>query len=246
MGGSRKHCIEPLSSFCRTQAECFCISFLLQVQTTGSLAPRGINIECRVTSSLDLNRQVVRSEACTVKIPELELEIPPSRERAELNTIEGFVLSFAENLKCAALYQTQIKETATAERLTQLVEKLREMAGGKQPFVFELYDPSGNSYIESLDLAAEKAEETNHKREDINTNSGTRAPEKDTGEEDGVEHMQTVRPSDNRITVRHFERTREQLHAMGYFEAQEEPGEPKTSRPAALFGALLARARVEA
>ncbi|KAL8439634.1 hypothetical protein Efla_004542 [Eimeria flavescens] len=195
-----------------------------EVQAAGSLAPRGVHIECRVTSSLDLNRQVVRSEACTVKIPEIELEIPPSRERAELNTIEGFVSSFADNLKCAALYQKQINQDATAEKLNLLVAALNEMAAGKRPFVFELDDPSGNSYIESIDLTAEKAGEVSQKREDANSMSccaDTAAADASSAEEQEATRRQALQPSDDRLTVRHFERTREQLHAMGYYEAQD-------------------------
>ncbi|KAL8274954.1 hypothetical protein Esti_001154 [Eimeria stiedai] len=204
---------------------CTCFD-LFQVQAASSLAPRGVHIECKIISPLDLNRQVVRSEACTVKIPEVELEISPSRERAELNTIEGFVTSFAENLKGAALYQTQIKEIATAQKLNQLVDKLNDMAAGRQPFVFELDDPSGNSYVESIDLTAEKAGEAGGKREDSlgcsECLSSTAEGGASTEEEDSAK-MQVLQPSDDRITVRHYERTREQLHAMGYFEAQEEP-----------------------
>ncbi|XP_026192528.1 zinc finger protein ZPR1 [Cyclospora cayetanensis] len=212
-----------------------------EVQAAGSLASRGVHISCKVASSLDLNRQVVRSEHCTMKIPEIELEIPASRERAELNTIEGFAVSFAENLKCAALYQTQINETQTAERLTQLVEKLRDMAAGKQPFVLELDDPSGNSYVESLDYASDKAEESSLKRPDAevkadaqstrtSANSENVANNQHQGQE--AEHQQAVKPSDNGLTVRYYERTKEQLHAMGYFETQEEPEESKTEEKA--------------
>ncbi|KAL8449370.1 hypothetical protein Emag_003615 [Eimeria magna] len=199
-----------------------------EVQAASSLAPRGVHIECKVISSLDLNRQAVRSESCTVKIPEVELEIPPSRERAELNTIEGFVTSFAENLKCAALYQTQINEIATAQKLNQLVEKLNGMAAGKEPFVFELDDPSGNSYIESIDLTAEKAGEAGEKREDsVGCSEGPTSTAEGgvSTETEDTARMHVLQPSDDRIIVRHYERTREQLHAMGYFETQEESPE---------------------
>lgn len=38
----------------------------------------------------DLSRQVVRSENCTVKIPELEIELP-SNKKGSINTLEGFL-----------------------------------------------------------------------------------------------------------------------------------------------------------
>lgn len=221
---------------------CSSLSFLpcpcRQVQATGCLAPRGIFISCYVISPLDLNRQVVRSENCLVRIPMLELEVPPSRNRAELNTIEGFVLSFAENLTCAALYQTQIQQNDTAEKLHELVGKLKALAAGKTPFLFELEDPSGNSYVESLDLAAEKAEEGTEKREDANQENHDCArllnKKGNTGTEqkEAEETQQHVRPTDTRLTVKYFERTKEQLHAMGYFEAQNSTEEDSQSKSA--------------
>ncbi|CDJ37204.1 zinc-finger protein ZPR1, putative [Eimeria tenella] len=206
-----------------------------EVQAAGSLAPRGVHIECRVASPLDLNRQVVRSEHCEVQIPEVELEVPASRARAELNTVEGLVASFAENLKFAALYQMQLGETEKAQRLSRLVRSLKDMAAGQQPFLLVLHDPSGNSYVEGLALAAAKGEEARHKLEDAAAAAAAAAGSSSAPQEAArasPESPRQLQRADSRLLVKHFERTKEQLHAMGYFEAQEAPEQSQTNEGA--------------
>lgn len=41
----------------------------------------------------DFKRDCVKSEHCTIKIPELELEIPSTKKSGSINTIEGFLLN---------------------------------------------------------------------------------------------------------------------------------------------------------
>ena len=40
-----------------------------------------------------MNRKVVKSEYATIKIPEVDLEIPPQTQKGKLSTIEGFILN---------------------------------------------------------------------------------------------------------------------------------------------------------
>ncbi|CDJ62259.1 zinc-finger protein ZPR1, putative [Eimeria necatrix] len=223
-----------------------------EVQTAGSLAPKGVHIECKVTSPLDLNRQVVRSEHCRVEIPEVELEVPASRARAELNTVEGLVDSFAENLKFAALYQLQLEEKEKAQQLSRLARRLKAMAAGQQPFRLVLEDPSGNSYVESLSLAADKQQEAAHKLEDAAAAAAAAAAAGSSSgprEEAGAapQGPQPLQRADSRLLVRHFERTKEQLHAMGYFEAQEAPdeGAPEAEEAAAAAATAAAATAAE-
>ena len=48
-----------------------------EVQFGGKLADFGIKYECKVVNSVHMNRSVVKSENATIRIPELDLEIPP-------------------------------------------------------------------------------------------------------------------------------------------------------------------------
>ncbi|GMN60250.1 hypothetical protein TIFTF001_029341 [Ficus carica] len=95
-----------------------------------------------------LDRQVVKSESATIKIPELEFEIPPEAQRGSLSTVEGILLRAADELE--ALQEERRKVgPQTAEAIDQFLLKLRACATGDSPFTFILDDPAGNSFIEN-------------------------------------------------------------------------------------------------
>ena len=50
------------------------------------------------SSFQDMNRQVVKSEFATVRIPELEFEIPPTTRNGNLTTVEGILQKIIEGL----------------------------------------------------------------------------------------------------------------------------------------------------
>jgi zinc finger protein len=45
-----------------------------------------------------MNRNVVKSENATIKVPELDLEIPPQTQKGSINTLEGFLAKTIEGL----------------------------------------------------------------------------------------------------------------------------------------------------
>ena len=45
-----------------------------------------------------MNRQVVKSEFATVRIPELEFEIPPTTRNGNLTTVEGILQKIIDGL----------------------------------------------------------------------------------------------------------------------------------------------------
>src|SRR5437016_1128891 len=48
-----------------------------EVQNVSSLQDFGLKIRLNVQNMDDMNRQIVKSEYCTLSIPEIELELPP-------------------------------------------------------------------------------------------------------------------------------------------------------------------------
>ncbi|XP_006605520.1 zinc finger protein ZPR1 homolog isoform X2 [Glycine soja] len=95
-----------------------------------------------------LNRQVVKAESATIKIPELDFEIPPEAQRGSLSTVEGILMRAADELQAL---QEERKKVApeTAEAIDQFLVKLRACAKGESAFTFILDDPAGNSFIEN-------------------------------------------------------------------------------------------------
>ncbi|KAG8662546.1 hypothetical protein MANES_01G122000v8 [Manihot esculenta] len=95
-----------------------------------------------------LNRQVVKSESATIKIPELDFEIPPEAQRGSLSTVEGILTRAADELE--ALQEERKKvDPLTAEAIDRFLMKLRTCATGDSSFTFILDDPAGNSFIEN-------------------------------------------------------------------------------------------------
>lgn len=89
------------------------------------MAPQGVRLELCVEDLHDLSRQVVRSEHAAVIVKEVELEMPPKRERGELNTVEvERNLSFFVALRLIGLCKGATKPTTVYPNTH---EKLRDV-----------------------------------------------------------------------------------------------------------------------
>ncbi|KAI3506299.1 hypothetical protein L1887_28656 [Cichorium endivia] len=121
-----------------------------EVQFAGEIQPRGSCYRLEFTSGDQkmLDRQVVKSETATIKIPQLDFEIPPESQRGSLSTVEGILVRSADELQAL---QDERKKVApqTAEAIDEFILKLRACATGNSSFTFILDDPAGNSFIEN-------------------------------------------------------------------------------------------------
>ncbi|KAB8392298.1 hypothetical protein FH972_024813 [Carpinus fangiana] len=121
-----------------------------EVQFAGEIQPRGCCYHLQVPSGDPkmLNRQVVKSESATIKIPELDFEIPPEAQRGSLSTVEGILVRAADELQALQEERKQVNPQ-TAEAIDQFLLKLKACATGDSSFTFILDDPAGNSFIEN-------------------------------------------------------------------------------------------------
>lgn len=121
-----------------------------EVQFAGELQPRGCSYSLHFSAGDQkmLNRQVVKSESATIKIPELDFEIPPEAQCGSLSTVEGILTKAVDDLQ--ALQEERKKvDSQTAEAIDQFLLKLKPCATGDSSFTFNLDDPAGNSFIEN-------------------------------------------------------------------------------------------------
>ena len=119
------------------------------VMDTSIVQPQGLETSLTVTKSEDMNLQVIKSNTASVRLPELELEIPHTTQRGVMSTIEGILRKALDGLK---EFQEQRREVdpATAEKLDTFMAELTMYAAGiKFPFTFVLRDPAGNSHIQN-------------------------------------------------------------------------------------------------
>jgi len=121
-----------------------------EVQSGGKVELNGVRVIAIVDGSRDLNRQIVKSEHCTVKIPELDFEIPPLTQKGTLSTIEGLVMKASADLKMTAEMNKDQNPEWAAQVKSFCEDKLEKIVERK--FNLILDDPSGYSTIENLHL----------------------------------------------------------------------------------------------
>ncbi len=135
-----------------------------EVQSAGQIQELGSRFKFTLTESPDLMRQVVKSDTCTVRFIELDLEIPAGR--GQLTTIEGLLTTVIEDLELNQPARKSLDPEAHA-KIEEIITSGREMvAGSRFPFTVELDDPAGNSWIEpsTHDVGTTKLKRLQYKR----------------------------------------------------------------------------------
>lgn len=116
----------------------------------------------------DLDRQLIRSEACSISIPEFQLVLPPSR--GQLTTVEGLLRDIVADLSIQQPLR-RIQDENSYTKIQEIIDALKEITAHdddeeeegkdkpeKKEFSKEdpltpaitvtLDDPSGNSFLE--------------------------------------------------------------------------------------------------
>src|ERR1700733_770410 len=117
-----------------------------EIQSAGEIQQKGSRYELRLTTPVDLARQVVKSDTCVVKFIELDIEVPAGR--GQLTNVEGLLSMILEDLE---LQQPERKEQIPEvwAKIEEVIAKGRKtIAGESFPFRVDLDDPAGNSWIE--------------------------------------------------------------------------------------------------
>ena len=102
-----------------------------------------------MTDRADLDRQMVKSEHCTVYIPEYQLQIPAGR--GQFTTVEGIIQDTIRDLGHDQPLR-KIQHPELAQQLDAVIDKLTVLIDDSQAlpaFTFKLDDPSGNSFLET-------------------------------------------------------------------------------------------------
>ncbi|XP_031727638.1 zinc finger protein ZPR1 [Anarrhichthys ocellatus] len=119
-----------------------------EIQSAGRIQDQGVCYTLKVRTKLDLNREVVKADSATTRIPELDFEIPPFTQKGALSTIEGLL-----DRAVAGLEQEQPIRRETdpevAEKIDGFILKLRELKEVEDEFTLVIEDPSGNSFVEN-------------------------------------------------------------------------------------------------
>nr|CAH7746194.1 unnamed protein product [Callosobruchus chinensis] len=124
-----------------------------EVKSGSGIEPKGLKIEVKVTSRDDFSRDVLKSETCSLSIPELELEVGPHALGGRFTTVEGLILAVKDQLldsKCSHHMFGDSIEPKAKEQYKEFIKKFDGILDGKMAVTIVLDDPAGNSYIQSM------------------------------------------------------------------------------------------------
>nr|XP_031299490.1 zinc finger protein ZPR1 isoform X2 [Camelus dromedarius] len=119
-----------------------------EIQSAGRIQDQGVRYTLTVRAQEDMNREVVKTDFATTRIPELDFEIPAFSQKGALTTVEGLI-----SRAISGLEQDQptrrANEEAMAESIDEFIVKLKELKQVASPFTLIIDDPSGNSFVEN-------------------------------------------------------------------------------------------------
>jgi zinc finger protein len=121
------------------------------VQFAQTIEEQGIHITLKAAKTQDLDRQVVLTEFSTVRLEELDFEIPPSQSRTTLTTIEGILFHCISDLIKINELNAESADSEFLQKISQVTQQLNEYKSGKCSFTLCIDDPSGNSYVQRFD-----------------------------------------------------------------------------------------------
>merc|ERR1712080_133494 len=115
------------------------------------IAEQGRRIRLRVTDPSDLTRDVLKSETCTLKIPDLDFEAQLMSNGGKFTTVEGLLEAVKEQLLTGNPFL--MGDSVTEEiksKMAAFSTRLDDLLTGQTPFTILLDDPAGNSFIQNF------------------------------------------------------------------------------------------------
>nr|CAD7415509.1 unnamed protein product [Timema poppensis] len=108
-----------------------------EVKTGGGIEPRGLHIE-------------INSETCSLRIPELDLEVGPAALGGRFTTVEGILTAMRDQIISGGGMFGDSAEAHLKERFKTFSKDMDEVIRGEKHVTLVLDDPAGNSFVQSL------------------------------------------------------------------------------------------------
>uniref|UniRef100_A0A182NCV7 Zinc finger protein ZPR1 n=1 Tax=Anopheles dirus TaxID=7168 RepID=A0A182NCV7_9DIPT len=121
-----------------------------EVKPGGGIEEQGVKIEVTVRGRIDFARDVLKSESCSLYIRELECEVGAGALGGRFTTIEGLLMAMREQLVESTGMFMDSNDKETKERMDKFFGQLDAAIGGNKELTIVMDDPTGNSYVQSL------------------------------------------------------------------------------------------------
>uniref|UniRef100_A0A3B3TR03 Zinc finger protein 259 n=1 Tax=Poecilia latipinna TaxID=48699 RepID=A0A3B3TR03_9TELE len=128
-----------------------------EVKSGGATEPLGTRITLHVTDASDMTRDVLKSETCSVLIPELEFELGMAALGGKFTTLEGLL----QDIKDLTVSKNPFicgdsSSTDRVEKLKEFAEKIDKILAGEMKVHVVLDDAAGNSYMQNVYLSEDR------------------------------------------------------------------------------------------
>ncbi|VDN26650.1 unnamed protein product [Gongylonema pulchrum] len=102
-------------------------------------------------ADVDFARDVLKSESCSMSIPELDLAVGPGALSGRFTTVEGLLVATRDQLKeQGQFFLGDSTGDEDAKRMQEFLDKFEQILQFKMKIHLVLDDPTGNSYIQGL------------------------------------------------------------------------------------------------
>lgn len=128
-----------------------------EVKTGGAVPEKGRKITLKVENTVDLNRDILKSDTCALHSDELEVTVQPGTLGGRFTTVEGLLTEIRDQL------HGQIFDVDDAtgsggdsmvasdkEKWNRFFARLDSAINGDMKFSITLQDPLGNSYVQDV------------------------------------------------------------------------------------------------
>ncbi|XP_023595732.1 zinc finger protein ZPR1 isoform X2 [Trichechus manatus latirostris] len=121
-----------------------------EVKSGGAVEPLGTRITLHITDPSDMTRDLLKSETCSVEIPELEFELGMAVLGGKFTTLEGLLKDIRELVTKNPFTLGDSSSPGQAEKLQEFSQKLDQIIEGSMKAHFIMDDPAGNSYLQNV------------------------------------------------------------------------------------------------
>ncbi|KAL2295729.1 hypothetical protein Nmel_017250 [Mimus melanotis] len=99
-----------------------------QVKSGGAIEPQGTRITLRITDPSDMTRDILKSETCSVEIPELEFELGMGALGGKFTTLEGLLKDIRELVEKNPFTLGDSSTPSRTGKLQEFIGKLQDVS----------------------------------------------------------------------------------------------------------------------
>lgn len=149
-----------------------------EVKSGAATEQLGTKITLRVTDPSDMSRDVLKSETCSILIPELEFELGMAAVGGKFTTLEGLLQDIKDLIVSKNPFICGDSSTpGRVQKLQEFGEKIDKIMSGEMKVHVILDDPAGNSYLQNVyapeadpEMTVEKYTRTFEQNEELGLN----------------------------------------------------------------------------